>query len=202
MTLARSVWDMTLAEFRDAIESRSMPGCGAAASATAAVGLALVLKGLRITEAKAPDKERAALIERADAVLGTLGDTADEDVQAFNAYLDARKRARDDKTGDSALDAALERINGVPLEAARRCLDGLALAAPALTLTRASLHSDTHAGARLLHAGLTTVLLNVDANTAGQAAGRERDRLIAARQGLQQCADRELDALGPLAPDD
>ncbi|ROO37785.1 cyclodeaminase/cyclohydrolase family protein [Salinisphaera orenii] len=186
-----SLWQMTLGEFRDAIESRSMPGCGAAAASSAAIGLALVLKGLRISESKAAWAERARLIERADAQLAALGDYADEDVQAFNAYLAARR----DTAGEGALQAAVERINRVPVDTARCCLEALELAVAARGLTRESLHSDTDAGARLLHSGLAVVLLNVDANVRNLDDAGEREALARTREQLQTAADHALERL-------
>ncbi|SDM29608.1 hypothetical protein SAMN05661010_03871 [Modicisalibacter muralis] len=78
MSSSTSVWNMTLAAFRDAIEPRSTPGCGAAAAASTGFGLALVLKGLRISESKRRNDEGAALIGRADALLKMLRDDADD----------------------------------------------------------------------------------------------------------------------------
>ncbi len=198
----RSLWDMTLGDFRDAIESRSMPGCGAAAAASAGIGLALVLKGLRMTEAKRVDDERAALIEQADALLARLVGYADEDAEAFNNYLAALKQPQDSDAQaaerDKALAAANERINRVPLDTARACLDALALSHRGLLLTADNLQSDTRAGARLLHAGLSAVLLNVDANRAGLRDAQQRDELGGVRRELQADADRELERLAAM----
>lgn len=190
---------MTLGDFRNAIESRSMPGCGAAAAASAGIGLALVLKGLRLTEAKHADDERARLIEQADDLLVRLGGHADEDVAAFNDYLTGLKQPHADDAQaaarNQALAAATERINRVPLDTARACLDGLTLSRRAVALTADHLHSDSGAGAQLLHAGLSAVLLNVDANRSGLREARERERLGRIRRELQDEADRALEGL-------
>ncbi|MBZ9567715.1 cyclodeaminase/cyclohydrolase family protein [Modicisalibacter tunisiensis] len=201
MTASNSLWDMTLAGFRDAIESRSTPGCGAAAAASAGLGLALVLKGLRITRGKqddAPDTMQRA-IERADALLTRLGDYADEDVNAFEAYLAAVRLPHDDEVQgerrERAIARAAERANAVPLGAARACREGLALSVEALALTDANLQSDTRAGALMLHSGLSALLLGVDANLASLDDDDEREALARARDGLQDAADRCRDDL-------
>lgn len=191
-----TLWDMSLAEFRDAIEARSMPGCGAVAANAAANGLSLVLKGLRLSDSKHAESERARLIARAHALVERLGDYAEEDVAAFKAYLAAQKGS-DADSGNDALGAAVERINQVPLVTARACCEGLELVTPALECTKSALHSDARAGAQLLHAGLSMVLLNVDANIEGLDDAREREVLERERHALQSEADRLLNAFMP-----
>lgn len=201
MTASTSLWDMSLAGFRNAIESRSTPGCGAAAAASAGLGLALVLKGLRITAGKhdgAPDEMRRA-IERADVLLAKLGDYADEDVDAFEAYLAAVKLPHDDgaqrERRERAIARAAERANAVPLGAARVCHEGLVLSVAALALTADNLKSDTRAGALMLHSGLSALLLGVDANLASLDDAGEREALARSRNDLQEDADRCRDDL-------
>lgn len=186
-----SLWNMTLGAFRDDIESRSMPGCGAAAASAAATGLALVLKGLRLSTDEHAMEARDSLIRQADACVDALAGYADEDVAAFQAYLAARKAARDPQH-DSAIADAQQRINQVPMETARACLQGLRLSERATPYTKSALQSDTQAGAQLLHAGLSMVLLNVDANAAQLDDAEKRAALQAERRQLQAEADRCL----------
>lgn len=199
MSQSTSIWDMPLGGFRDAIESRSTPGCGAAAAASAGMGLALVLKGLRITDGKHSDAERGELIARGDVQLAELGRYADEDVEAFNDYLAAVKRPHD--TDDQrnarrrAIQAAAERANQVPLATAHSCLEALKLSGEALKKTADNLRSDTLAGGLMLHAALSSVLINVDANLASLHDVMERESMAVARHALQHEADRLRDAL-------
>ncbi|WP_136068626.1 cyclodeaminase/cyclohydrolase family protein [Modicisalibacter radicis] len=199
MSRSTSIWNMTLGGFRDAIESRSTPGCGAAAASSAVMGLALVLKGLRITDDKHPDAARGELIARGDAQLAELVRYADEDVDAFNAYLAAVKRPRDSdaekRTRERAIQAAAERANRVPLATARCCLEALKLAGRALEKTAGNLHSDTLAGGLMLHAALSSVLTNVDANLASLHDDTERESMAAERHALQGRADRQRERL-------
>ncbi|WP_423820634.1 cyclodeaminase/cyclohydrolase family protein [Salinisphaera sp. SPP-AMP-43] len=190
----RSLWNMTLGAFRDDIESRSMPGCGAAAASSAANGLALVLKGLRLSADDETAASRDRLIEQADVCVDALAGYADEDVAAFQDYLAARKAASDPDR-DSAVAEAGQRITQVPVDTARACLEGLALSRQAMAYTKPALQSDTRAGAQLLHAGLSMVLLNVDANTAQLDDPQASDALRQERQRLQADADRYLAAL-------
>ncbi|MDW5377683.1 cyclodeaminase/cyclohydrolase family protein [Halomonas sp. HP20-15] len=199
MSQSTSIWAMTLGDFRDAVESRSTPGCGAAAAASAGMGLALVLKGLRITDGKHPDVERGELIARGDARLAELGRYADEDVEAFDAYLAAVKRPQDSdverRARERAIQAAAERANRVPLATARSCLEALRLSVEALTRTADNLRSDTLAGGLMLHAALSSVLINVDANLASLHDAAERESMAAERHALQRDADRHLQRL-------
>lgn len=197
MSADESLAAMTLGGFREDIESRSMPGCGAVAANAAANGLSLVLKGLRLSKPRGDSGDSEAhadLIDRADRLVEELGGYADEDVAAFKAYLAARKQTDDEEHSD-ALDAAVERINQVPLDTARACRRALELTLEANEHTRAALQSDTRAGAQLLHAGLCMVLLNVDANIDGLDDGNERAQLREERGELQRRADALLDRL-------
>jgi len=197
MSANESLAAMTLGGFREDIESRSMPGCGAVAANAAANGLSLVLKGLRLSRPRGDsvDSEtHADLIERAEGLVEELGRYADEDVAAFKAYLAARKQSKDDAHSD-ALNAALERINQVPLDTARACRCALELTLEAQGHTRAPLQSDTRAGAQLLHAGLCMVLLNVDANIDGLDDEDEQAQLREERGELQHRADALLERL-------
>ncbi|GAB2788410.1 hypothetical protein GCM10027040_13290 [Halomonas shantousis] len=199
MSTSSSVWSMPLAEFRDAIVSRAAPGCGAAAAAAADVGLALVMKGLRISQTRQHDARRTVLAEQAQALLHTLGRHADQDMAAFEDYLNATQLPRDSRAQqqerDRAVAEAAVRINAIPLATAETCLEALTLATEALPLTVASLRSDVVAGGFLLHAGLSAVLLNVDANLASLDDDARRERAHRERQALQQEADRRYRVL-------
>jgi len=194
MSMNESLAAMTLGEFRDDIESRAMPGCGAVAANAAANGLSLVLKGLRLSKPRDGSQTHANLIERADVLIDELGGYADEDVAAFRAYLAARKQAGEGEHSE-ALDDAVERINQVPLATARACRRALELTLEANGHTRAALQSDTRAGAQLLHAGLCMVLLNVDANIDGLDDETEQAQLREERRELQRRADALLEGL-------
>lgn len=196
MNPASSVWSMTLAAFREAVISRSTPGCGAAAAATADIGLALVMKGLRISESRQHDPQRRALIEKADALRDDLGAYADEDMTAFEAYMAAlrlpKSSEQEKQRRQQALGEAGVRINQVPLVTAKACLEALELAVQALPLVDAWLRSDVIGGGFLLHSGLSSVLLNVDANLASLQDTGEREAVAKTRNDLQARADDRI----------
>ncbi|MCF7201425.1 cyclodeaminase/cyclohydrolase family protein [Pseudomonas oligotrophica] len=177
-------WQARLAEFRGALASSApTPGCGAAAAVVADLGLALVAKALRISQAHGGNGERSALLAEADRLLGRPGRFAEDDMQAFTAYLRAAQQ------DDAALAEAARQACAVPLATAHSCLQGLEVAVAAWPLAAGSLQSDVEAGARLLHVALTAVLLNVDANLAPIRPAADARRARAARQRLQGDAD-------------
>lgn len=199
MSQPDSIWQAPLRDFRNAIESRATPGCGAAAAVSAGFGLALILKGLRLGEAKHPRTERDALIVRGDALEDVLSRSADDDVAAFNAYLMAIKlphqTTAESQRRDEAIQAAAVQACAIPLAIARACRDGLALSGEALAWTSSQLQSDTRAGALLLHAGLSAVLQGVDANLPSLHDAVARDAMARERRVLQDEADARLEAL-------
>lgn len=189
-----TITQMTLDAFRDDIQSRAMPGCGAVAANAAANGLALVLKGLRLTQSNGDDGTARRLIEQAQRLLEQLGDYANEDIAAFKAYLAAKKRT-DESDSEAELEDAVERINQVPLDTARCCLEALEYTEQAIGDIKAALQSDARAGAQLVHAGLSMVLINVDTNIDGLEEEAERRELADRRASLQADADRLLKRL-------
>ena len=120
------------------------------------------------------------LVAEGDALHDALASAVDDDAAAFADYLDAQHLPHD--TGaeanrrDSALREARDASIRIPLAAAERCRDGLALAVEALPLTSAAMRSDTLAGATMLRAALEALVIGVEANLealADQASRRE-----------------------------
>lgn len=188
--MSDELWRESLAAFRAALAADApTPGCGAAAAVTADLGLALVVKALRISRRHADSVALAEQLAQAESLLGRLGRFADEDMQAFSDYLQAAQRS------DEARDElAARQACAVPLASAHGCLQGLEIAVVARPLVRGALSSDVRAGGLLLHAALSAALLNVDADLA-QLSAAQAHRLRAARTRLQQDADRCLAAL-------
>lgn len=176
-----------------------MPGCGAAAAVCAGLGLALVLKGLRLSEARSSVPVRVALIERGDDLRDTLARLGDADVAAFERYLEIMKQPHakpEQARRHDQLARAIEKTCRVPLEIACASRDGLALGVEALEQTSARLRSDTQAGLRLMHAGLNAVLIGFDDNLADIDDAALRNVLAQERHALQAEADALLGRVG------
>lgn len=63
---ATTLWRHRLSDFRDAVARKPMPGCGATAVVSADLGLALVLKGLYLSQQHDASAPRQALIDEGD----------------------------------------------------------------------------------------------------------------------------------------
>lgn len=188
MSENNSVWAHPLADFRTAAAAdQPTPGCGAAAAVTADLGLALVVKGLRISEAHGSDAARRQLMQHAEALLGRPGTFADDDMQAFSDYLSA---ARDGETEDKR--ATARQACAVPLALAHCCLEALDIAVDAWPRTAATVQSDVQAGAILIHAGLSAALINVDADMSNLDRAAAREQAGQTRQRLQSEGDALL----------
>lgn len=200
MSIPPSLWQRTLADFQHAVETRSTPGCGAAAALGACLGLSLVLKGLRLTADKRQnDAESAALIDRGDSLYHRLAAAVDDDANAFAEWLEAKRLAEDSEPARrdkrQRMAAAQQASVTVPLEAAARCEEGLALAGESIDETAPVLESDTAAGALMLKSGLEALLIGVESNLEGleDLARRDTERRC---ETLRQSASAHCRRLG------
>ncbi|SPJ32943.1 cyclodeaminase/cyclohydrolase family protein [Kushneria phyllosphaerae] len=189
---ADSLWQQRLHDFRDAVAGEPMPGCGATAVVSADLGLALVLKGLNLSQQHDASAPRQALIDEGNSLKQRLSPLAEKDVAAFEAFMAAVGRDREDDERTQAIHVAAHNAVEVPLETARLCDAALALSYQARAHIEQQFTSDAIAGARLIHAALHGVLLNVDANAGQLGSDAARDQARHAREGLAQRADALL----------
>lgn len=191
MSTSSSLWQASLADFQHAVETRSTPGCGAAAALNGCLGLSLILKGVRLHRGgPGPDPQRRHLIDEGDALQQALASAVDDDAAAFDDYLQAQRRSSDDAAEsdpcDSALREAREASIRIPLAAAERCRQGLALAVEALPLTSPAMRSDTLAGATMLGAALEALLIGAEANLEALPDHAARQTLEARCEALRR----------------
>lgn len=155
----------TVQEYLESLgASSAVPGGGSAAALAAAMGVALVSMVARISARKAADqKDRTHLLElvpELDDLRGRLGRLSQDDIDAYRAVIDARKR----KAAPDVLRQAALRAAEVPLEtaiAADRALELFSeVSERAWELTR----SDVEAGKALLEVGVRAALANVAVN--------------------------------------
>jgi formiminotetrahydrofolate cyclodeaminase len=169
-----SIWDSTLAAFRDRLASlESVPAGVSTAGVSAAFALGLLIKVLKIASKRKDFKgDRslvAALLEDASAESAILSRCAQEDIAAF------RQRSR----------PAIE----VPLNVVRGATRGIALCEKARSLVHAAIAPDLSAASTLLAAAARAALFSLDANLKQLPAGDPyREEVTAeARQLLQKC---------------
>lgn len=190
------VWQQDLDRFRDSLAHQPMPGCGSAASVVASLGVALILKGLQLSQQHEESEARAALIEEGENLKHQLAPLADKDVAAFEGLMDALHMPQhDDKqkaNRRTAVHAAAATAVDVPLQTAGLCLAALNLGERAGTYSEKQFNSDTRAGGELLAAALHCVLLNVVANIESLGSEAEKRRAQEAHDELKQQAAMSL----------
>lgn len=170
----QSLWDSTTAEVRDQIASISpTPGGGSASIITATLGAALLQKGTAISlKRSASDHTRHQnlldLGVKIASVIDTLTRLADADSRAFQGYLKSRALPHTTETEKLARKASIQEnlahATQIPLQSAGEMVLALDLAETALKLADGQVLTDIFAGALLLNASITSVLLNVDIN--------------------------------------
>lgn len=196
---AATLWEHRLSDFRDTVAREPMPGCGAVAVISADLGLALVLKGLHLSQHHDATAARQVLIDEGAALKQHLAPLAQEDVTAFEAFMAAVGRDEEDEGRNEAIHAAAETAVEVPLKTAQLCEAALVLTQQAREHIEQQFVSDALAGSRLIHAALHSVLLNVDVNASHLGSDASRVRFRLCRDGLAQRADRLLSAINDTA---
>jgi len=184
------LWNLTLAQFRQAAAGRGMPGCGAVAAVVADLGLALVVKALRVSEEHERREGRNGLLQAAQALLGRPGAFADDDVAAFESYLHAE--------GHDAQQAAARQACAVPLATARVCNEALAIAEAAWPEVVESVRCDVQAGVLLIGAAIETVLLNVEVDLGALDSLSARQELREIREKVRSEAASRLERIAAL----
>ena len=150
-----SLLDLGLKEFLDAVPVRSpAPGGGSVAAVAAALAAGLTAMASRF----APDewRRRAETIGRAEELRARIEPLADEDANAYRAFMDERT------------DATRERIVAIPFALVVLATETATLAALVATEGNPNVRGDAAAGADLAAAaasiGARLVSLNSDAS--------------------------------------
>src|SRR5579863_4645368 len=88
-----SVWTGTLAAFREkACGTDPVPASVAISAVTASLALALLAKVLAIAGRR---KDLSALLDAARAESARMAHLVDEDIEAFNEYMECKRQGRD-----------------------------------------------------------------------------------------------------------
>jgi formiminotetrahydrofolate cyclodeaminase len=208
VTMANSLWTLTLSEFRaQTASARATPGGGSVCAVSASLGLGLVIMALEITQKRAHDPSLDVILGEARRILDKLAESADDDVRAFDAYMLAVKlpQATEEQqhTRAEALQRAADVATQVPLAAANRAVCALELARGAAEAARSHVLSDVLAGAELLgaavHGLLATLAMNLKSvdDTVRERTVVERDALsVRAQQALVQIRTKVRDHTG------
>lgn len=147
------------------------PGGGSIAALAGSLGAALASMVANLAQG-GPDAEKdaklIALAERAQMIKDQLLVAVDDDTNAFNAFMDARRlpdstqeeKARRHEAMQAGLKIAIE----VPLATAKASLAALELAGEASRLGKVASITDAAVGAQMAHAGVRGGIWNVVIN--------------------------------------
>ena len=182
-----SIWTATLSSFHDDLAGTRPVPAGVAASAVAAnLGLGLLMKVLKIIGKK---RDVASLHDAARRESARLKQAADDDIAAFNEYMDCLRHKQ-------PVDAAMRKAIEIPMTAARSAVAGVDLCAEAAGLVHALIAADLGAAATLLSGAARAILLSVDYNINQLRSDAEFvRRVVAERQQLGDRAVGQCDAV-------
>ncbi|MCL5039091.1 MAG: cyclodeaminase/cyclohydrolase family protein [Firmicutes bacterium] len=162
-----------LSKFVNDLASRApAPGGGGAAALAGALGAALTSMVCNLTignKKYAPyEEEVKAILTAAQDKLTQLQAGIDEDVQAFNpvsaAYGMPKGTEEEKKARSAAIQEALKKAAGVPLEVAKLALDVLELNLRLFPISNVNVVSDIGVGVLMAEAALEGAALNVEVN--------------------------------------
>lgn len=199
----RSVGDTTLGSFAQALASEeAVPGGGAAAAITAALGASLTAMVVRLSldRPKYSDHARlhAEVLTASDAARARFLELADADAAAYAAYRAARAMPRETQSEQEARDAASRRAarhaTQVPLDVVKACHAQIELVDRVAGRTNLHVASDLDVAALLLDAAARSAASNVRVNLGStgdeafaNAVSAELDQRL---QQIQSSADR------------
>lgn len=186
-----SIWSTTMEAFCEQVASPGpVPSCGAAACASAGFSLALLLMALRKSVGGEQDPGLASLTTETQALLEVVKAHADNDMKTFGAFIEDSAASASGHDPQLSLDVTLG-----SMAAARSCLQGIELAAAAMPCVKKSLRCDVMSCALMLHASLSALLINVDADAGNLSGSRQGARVMGDRADIQRAADVLLASL-------
>jgi formiminotetrahydrofolate cyclodeaminase len=160
--MADSVWTATLAQFRDRVASHEpLPAGVTSAAVSATFAVALLCKVLQVTMRHKdfrgdPDLVNGLLRDARDTS-EKLSRLADDDVLAFQEYMDCARRKQ-------PMDAAIRKTIEVPLNVARTAAEGITLCEKAVGHVHAVVAPDLGVAAGLLAGAVRSTLITVSSN--------------------------------------
>jgi formiminotetrahydrofolate cyclodeaminase len=195
-----SILDLSVSDFLARLGSAEpVPGGGAAAALSGAIGAALVEMTANLTLGRpklADVQDQARQVEtRAAELRQRLADLAKADALAYARVRAAYQLPRDSDAlraeRTAAIQTALAEVARVPLTTAQRCAELLELADAAAPTLNAAVISDVLVGALLAEAALESAAVNVEVNLATMTDRATVERLEAElRQARAGARDR------------
>src|SRR3984885_1407634 len=171
--MATSVWQESIGEFMSRVASpKPTPGGGAVATLSACFAASLLEMVAEIASKGGANIGEMLVIVRTE--LHTLQGCVDQDIEAFNSFLAARKMPRLtelEKTRRGELTTeALKRCVEVPLAASQAALKLVPIAKKLLEVAPARVLSDLGVALSLMDSSLVGLQFNVSINLQGTAS--------------------------------
>lgn len=168
--------------FEQAGSTAPTPGGGSVSALCGMLGIALILKALRISIRKNEDRDSyAALDAELVRLAEALAEDAEADERAFQAYIDAAGLPRASEPEKEARGAALGRAAIVATDAAlatlRHAKDAFAISRDLEPAIKASIRADLVAGRELLKVVRSVAVENAETNLRSLKDEAERQRL-------------------------
>ena len=208
--IATSVWQESIGEFMCRVASpKPTPGGGAVAALSACFAASLLEMVAEIASKSGANVGEMLMIVHTE--FDTLQRCVDQDIEAFNSFLAARKMPRLtelEKTRRGELtDEALKRCAEVPLAASQAALKLVPIAKNLLEVAPVKVLSDLGVAFSLLDSSLVGLQFNVNINLQGTASdpafGILRTKcepltadIASARQDLAAIISRVADRIG------
>lgn len=171
--MATSVWKESIGEFTSRVASpKPTPGGGAVTALSACFAASLLEMVAEIASKGGTNVAEMLVIVRTER--DTLQRCVDQDIEAFDSFLAARKMPRVtelEKTRRGELTTeALKRCAEVPLAASRAALKLVPIATNLLEIAPAKVLSDLDVALSLMDSSLVGLQFNVDINLQGTAS--------------------------------
>lgn len=191
-------------QFLDALASEEpTPGGGSASAYGAAMAAALVAMVGRVTVGKKKyadvENEIWPLIEKALALRETLQAAVQEDADAFDTYMQARRlpkgTEREKSARIKAIQAASIKAAEVPLRVAGQAANVLELAVRAAEIGNVNAISDAGSAASFARAAINGASLNVRINLLGLEKETRAARMLNELRGIEKQADKLIKSL-------
>ena len=174
------------------------PGGGSVAALAGALGGALAAMVVNLSVGKGEFDDRyeqlCSIAGQAQAVKDRLVRMVDEDTQAFDSVLTAKRMPQDTEEERALRSTAIEEgyktATLVPLETASRCLEAMSLCQEIAGIASAEMISDVASGSLIAHAGLKSAIYSVLSNLPNISDETFDKEVRVKLDGLLQKADK------------
>jgi formiminotetrahydrofolate cyclodeaminase len=169
--------------YGEAASTSPSPGGGSVCAACGMLGIALILKALRISQRHRPDPSLQAAEPAMERLAEALENDADADCAAFDSFIHAAQLPKGTDAERAERTSRLEQAAAGAAEAAlstlEHAVDAIGQAGALEALIAPVVAADLLAGRRLLQAARLNAIDNARGNLRSVGSASERERLMA-----------------------